>query len=98
MLVQNPTFPGFGLGPEDFPLKPEVRGAGSMMVICCVGNISGTVPLVSSQCFPPAGFAAELKFCSDWDLSCTLNDLVSGGFIHEGSFHSLQVTKVVLLY
>lgn len=59
LLVQNPTFPGLGLGPEEFSLKPEVRGTRSTIAICFVGNISGTMPMVSSQCFPLAGIAAS---------------------------------------
>lgn len=60
--MQNPKFPGFGQGKsEDFPLKPEVRGSGSMIVIGFVGNISGTVPLAPSQCFPLAGIAAAVE-------------------------------------
>lgn len=62
LLVQNPKFPGFGLGKsEDFPLKPEVRGSGSMIVICFVGDISDSVPLAPSQCFPLAGIAAAAE-------------------------------------
>lgn len=61
LLVQHPTFPGLGLGAEDFPLEPEVRGTRSLMVFFFVGNISGTVPLVSRQCFPLAGVAAAAE-------------------------------------
>lgn len=78
LMMQNPTFPGFGpgiLGPEDFPLKPEVRGTGSMTVICFVGNISDTLLVVSGQCFPLAAIAAAevlqwLGFILDIEWSC----------------------------
>jgi len=50
--MHSPALPGFGRGPEGSPLKPEVRGTGSMLVICLVRNTSGTVALVSTKCFP----------------------------------------------
>lgn len=53
--------PSFQGKSSDFPLKAEVRGTGTMTMICFVGNVPGTVPLVSSQCFPLAGIAAAAE-------------------------------------
>lgn len=71
-----------------------------MIVICFGGNISGTISAIGFQSGASQlqELLLQLKLCSDWDLSWTLNDLVSGVIIHGGSSHSLQATKVVLLY
>lgn len=59
--MHSPAFPGFGRVPEGSPLKPEVRGIGSMLVICFVRNISDTVALVSSKYFPPGKIPAAAE-------------------------------------